>query len=1594
MLLQAVLQPAKGQVQAAFSASPVSGCTPLFVQFTDQSAGNPVSWKWDLGNGNRSGIQNPAATYFSPGTYTVKLVVTDASGHVDSVTKTQYISVYPIPVAAFGVTDTTGCLPLATAFADSSTTTPGSIVQWKWDFGDGTTASTADPQHTYTAAGRFNVSLQVTSNYGCAATLTRLNLVDIPAPAQAAFSANPVAACKTPDTVRFANTSTGPGPLTYTWAFGDQGVSTVPNPMHIYTQPGTYTVSLIATSPMGCADTLTQTAYIAVGQGNASFTTSVPTGCTKSPVTFRNTTGVHPDSVLWRFGDGQVSRLPGPAHTYTLAGSYAVTLVVYAGACTDSVTQTFPVTNPPKGNFTASRTTGCSLPLSVQFQADSSGILTYAWTFGDGGTSTLQNPVHTYTSFGSFTVRLIVTGPGGCPDTVQANAYINISPPSAIFKGLPVFGCVPYTITPTAQITSPDPVVQYLWDFGDGSQSAVAAPSHTYTVQGTYTISLTMTTSGGCTATQQDTAAVTVGTKPATAFTGSPTSACVGQAILFTGTTPGPVSNWNWYPTGLGGDVYGGTPNYYWAYGDTGTYTVALVNVNNGCRDTVVHQLYIHIAPPAAHFTTAMNCSQRLTRSFTDVSVDETARLWKFGDGDTSTEPNPVHTYATPGTYWVSLTVTNGTCTETGSQKILVIMEDPTIQASVSSTCRRSMVTFTCPHLDTSMVSGITWDFGDGVLQSSRNNPAITHVYLLSGQYHVTVRVTDLNHCDTTYTLPVPVSVNGPTAAFTPAPTAVCAGVPVTFNDHSTTDGTHPLAGWTWSFGDGVRDSLLTPPYLHTYTKGGSMLVVLTVRDTYGCTDSTVGNVLVSAPRVDFSVSDTVICAGKTIYFDNRSTGGMAPITYTWNFGDGITASASNPGFAPSHVYTRPGLDTVSLRLTDALGCSDSLSKPGYVHVQVPTAAFTLPQKISSCPPLQAQFTNQSSSFTGSQWDFGDGNTSTGNNPVHFYSYPGVYVVTLTVTGASGCTSVANDTVIVHGPTGTFTYSPVTGCDSVSARFAVASDSSVNFVWDYGDGETLSGPQNMASHAYLDTGTYQPRIILVNADHCQVPITGAQLIHVYKAVAGLGMNATKACGSALIQFEDSSLSNDAPGAYFWDFGDGSTSSAQNPSHAYNQPGAYSVTHAFTTINGCTDTLRLPDTIHIFQPPEVQVHGDSSACMPATLSFYADVLAGASLSWQWNLGDGQTAKTPQPPPAAYTQAGNYTVSLQVVDNHGCTDSSGVNVVIHPLPATSAGGNYVLCQGTPIALQASGADRYVWSPPAGLSCTTCATPQADPPSDIEYYLTGYTVYGCTTADSAHIRVIHPPVVLVGGDTAVCLGGYYRLQASGAYTYRWSPSTGLTNPDIADPVATPPATTTYTVAGSDSAHCFTELGHITVTVDPLPTVSVGPDVTAAAGTPTPLHTTNSPDVTGWVWAPPGGLSCDTCPDPSASPTGNTFYTVTVRNAAGCTAQDTLTVFVTCGGGNVFIPNTFSPNGDGMNDVFYPRGKGISLVKSFRIFNRWGQLVFERYNFLPNDVSAGWDGTVGGRKVSPDVFVYECEIICENNQALLFKGDVTLLR
>ena len=183
------------------------------------------------------------------------------------------------------------------------------------------------------------------------------------------------------------------------------------------------------------------------------------------------------------------------------------------------------------------------------------------------------------------------------------------------------------------------------------------------------------------------------------------------------------------------------------------------------------------------------------------------------------------------------------------------------------------------------------------------------------------------------------------------------------------------------------------------------------------------------------------------------------------------------------------------------------------------------------------------------------------------------------------------------------------------------------------------------------------------------------------------------------------------------------------------------------------------------------------------------------------------------------------------------------------------------------------------------------------------------------------------------------------------------------------------------------------MTVIVHPLPSVYAGPDQTIIDGTSAQLGATGN-NIYTLAWTPAQTLSCDSCYNPLATPLATTVYTVTVATDFGCTAWDSVTVRVICDASQVFIPNTFTPNGDGNNDVFYPRGSGISIIKSFRIYNRWGELLFERSNFEVNDVSSAWDGSFKGGPPRPDVYVYIVDATCLNGQPISIKGDVTIIK
>jgi PKD repeat protein len=306
-----------------------------------------------------------------------------------------------------------------------------------------------------------------------------------------------------PFTVQFMDTSVNT-PTSWTWLFGDGGISSSQDPAHTYTTAGTYTVTLIATNAAG-SNTLTNAGYITVTKTSSvpvvSFVTNITSGVVPLSVQFVDASTNSPSSWVWSFGDGGTSTLQNPAHTYTAAGTYAVTLTATNTIGSNTVTQPGYITvnaAVPVTSFTANVTSGVK-PLTVQFTDTSNNTPTgWYWTFGDGGTSSSENPVYTFSSVGSYAVSLGATNSAGS-NTTTMPAYINVtntvSPPFTSFIADIQSGNAPLTVQFTD--TSGNSPNGWQWSFGDGTMSTEQNPYHTYTQGGTYSVSLTAVNSGG-----------------------------------------------------------------------------------------------------------------------------------------------------------------------------------------------------------------------------------------------------------------------------------------------------------------------------------------------------------------------------------------------------------------------------------------------------------------------------------------------------------------------------------------------------------------------------------------------------------------------------------------------------------------------------------------------------------------------------------------------------------------------------------------------------------------------------------------------------------------------------------------------------------------------------------------------------------------------------------------------------------------------------------------------------------------------------------------------------------------------------------------
>ncbi len=403
-------------IDADFSGDNLSGDPPLQVYFTDTSTGVSTSWTWVFGDGGGSDNQNPSHTYTVPGSYTVSLTAENPE-YSDIETKAAFVNIPPQP--DFTGSPVLGVNTLDVTFMDA---TVGTVTTYAWDFGDTGTSSLQDPDHSYSAPGIYTVSLTVTGEGGTKTeTKKSYIIVEDDLPVAADFSADPTSG-DPPLEVSFTDLSTGV-PTSWSWTFGDGDASTERNPTHTYQNPGTYEVELTVTDSES-TDTETKTSYVNIPP-QPEFTADVTSGNAPLEVTFTDQTVGTVTTYAWDFGDTGTSALQNPVHTYTTPGTYTVSLEVTGPGGSKTETKVGYVNVPPQPEFVADATFGYA-PLEVTFTDQTVGtVTTYAWDFGDTGTSALQNPVHTYTTPGTYTVSLEVTGPGGSKTETKVD-YITV----------------------------------------------------------------------------------------------------------------------------------------------------------------------------------------------------------------------------------------------------------------------------------------------------------------------------------------------------------------------------------------------------------------------------------------------------------------------------------------------------------------------------------------------------------------------------------------------------------------------------------------------------------------------------------------------------------------------------------------------------------------------------------------------------------------------------------------------------------------------------------------------------------------------------------------------------------------------------------------------------------------------------------------------------------------------------------------------------------------------------------------------------------------------------------------------------------------
>lgn len=941
--------------------------------------------------------------------------------------------------------------------------------------------------------------------------------------------------------------------------------------------------------------------------------------------------------------------------------------------------------------------------------------------------------------------------------------------------------------------------------------------------------------------------------------------------------------------------------------------------------------------------------------NFVNNSTNANSYFWNFGDPttihDTSSLFEPTWTYPDTGVYMITLYATNVDGCKDTSYATVVIREAVKAKFIYSDVCPGEPVSFS--DNSTSEAGNIIswkWHFGDGD-SSSLQNPI--HTYPGKGPYQVTLQIVTSQGCKEKRVL---------TMNFQPVPNAKfnypypCLDLPTGFLDNSSISSGN-VVSWNWDFGDGGAASQAQNP-THTYTVPGTYTVTLIATSDHGCPDTTEKVVIIMPKPIAIADGDTSICSNEPVQL--TASGG---IFYQWLPITGL----SNPNIA-NPVATLISSQTYIVTVSDSCH-SDTTS----VYVEIlpaPVVDFTFSP---DCVGDTTIFTDLSTDVLGSivkwTWDFGDLGSSNLQHPVHVYQSNGPFNVTLTIENDTGCVASITKLVKPHPAPETAFSQDTTACLNIPLLFSdlSISDSGIinSWYWDFGDGSNNVTTQN-ANHTYISPGNYMVTLIVINSlgciDSLKKPVTINPL-----PVAIIDPD-TAICPGESIQLN-------ASGGIFYDW---QPNTGLTDPTLPNPVATPLVTTHYTVYvsDSCnTDTTHITITVN---PAPVADFSFTAECVNDTIVFVdlSSTSSGTLTNWVWDFGD-FTGSFDQNPIHVYQANGSYNASLTVTNSYNCETT--VVKQVNPFPVADSDFSFdsIPCLGDPTqftdkSILVSGIiSNWQWDFGDATGGSSLQNPSHiyGLPGNYTVRLITTTNFGCKDTIEKQLNISAFVQAIVSPDTAICSLDVATLTASGGLYYHWEPSVLVIPDDGSTVKVSPPATTIFTVTVSDN--CSADQATITVTVYEWPNVTANQDTTIYYGETAELNATGGPNIVSYLWEPDSNMvfpSTATDKEITVRPDLITWYVVTVTDANGCRNRDSALVDFL----DPFIelPNAFTPNNDNLNDIFYVITRGKVELITFRIYNRWGQKIFETSGLADNN--NGWDGTFKGEEQHSGSYTY----------------------